>query len=283
MKKAVIIILILVNHYLLLGQNLVVNPFFSKTSDTISELIDNNKGLRGFGTVDFYHPSSEKLFPWNVPPNTYLGYTYPKCGDGFGGFFYYSYIDAMENISSYFEHIQFALIDTLQNNKNYEISFYIKLANKHYAGNNLGILFSKETNFVSCIDIRYGFRLVDYVNCFDQTTKAHIEITDSHILIDTSWTKVTAIFKAEGGEQYMTIGVFWQENPKIIKAYERVKKPPSISRMRNLRIRRMFSKVLKREILVENLYKAPPTTQWNSDKERGAYYFIDCVSVELIE
>ncbi|MDD3875184.1 MAG: hypothetical protein PHT69_01035 [Bacteroidales bacterium] len=277
MNKAVIIILVLVNHYLLLGQNLVVNSDFRKTTDTISDLIDNNEGLRGFGTVDFYHPSAERFFPWIVPPNTAMGYANPKCGDGFGGFIYYTYIDVLGNVRPCFEHIQFALVEKLERNKHYRVSFFIKLANNKYAGKNLGILFSKESNFVRCPDIRYR-RFVDYVNCFDHTTKAHIEISDPQILIDTSWTKVTAIYKAEGGEQYMTIGVFWQENPKIIKAYERLKNSPL-----NSRLRRRFSKVLKREILVENPYKTPPTTQWDSYKERGAYYFIDCVSVEKIE
>jgi len=134
------LLILLINPLFLIGQNLVINPDFQKTSDTISEIIDNIKGLRGFGTVDFFYPSSEKFFPWHVPPNTYLGYAYPKCGDGFGGFFYFSYTDVMGNKSPYFEHIQFALNDTLQKNKNYEIIFYIKLANKQCAGNNLEVV-----------------------------------------------------------------------------------------------------------------------------------------------
>jgi len=130
---------------------------------------------------------------------------------------------------------------------------------------------------VNCADVKFR-HIVDYVNCFDQTTKADIEITDPKVLIDTSWTKVVATYKAKGGEQYMTIGVFWQNNPKIIKVYEKTKK----SIISNRKIRKL-AKVLKREILVRNPYKAPPTTQWNSNKEEGAYYFIDCVSVVKIQ
>jgi hypothetical protein len=281
MKKTFVLFWIIISHYLLLSQNLVLNPDVSKTSKMISDVVDNNKGLKGFGTVDFYHPSAGKFFPWLIPPNIHLGYANPKCGNSFAGFGCYFFKDSDKNYFVGVEHIQFSLTDTLKKDKSYTISFYIKLANQYYASNTLGVLFSKDSNFVNCGYVKYQNR-VEYVDCYDATSKADIEIMDSRLLIDTSWTEVKTTYKAQGGERYMTIGLFWQDNPKIIKAYKKAKNKSNIYWL-NIRKKARLSKVMKRELLVKNPYKIPPTTQWSFSNERGAYYFIDCVSVEEIK
>ncbi len=266
--------------HLIIGQNLIVNPDFRKTSDEIFDLIDNLDGLKGFGTVDFYHSSNEKFFPWNVPPYNWLGFAHPLCGEGYGGFILYNYRGPIGNIRASFEHIQFFFKEPLIKDSTYQICFYIKLANRQYFSKKLGIFFSADSNFVTCSNARMG-RHIDYINCFDSSKKAHIEINDILLLSDTSWTKISANYTALGGEKYMTIGVFWQENRKISKAYFKCKKRTSNYLINTYRQNRL-AKIFKQELLDKNPYIMPPTTQWGLDnKEKGAYYFIDCVSVEL--
>jgi len=276
----VFFLFILFLSHLISGQNLIVNPDFRKTSDEISDLINNLDGLKGFGTVDFYHSSNEKFFPWNVPPNNWLGFAHPLCGDGYGGFILFNYRDRIGSIHASFEHIQFFLKEPLIKDSTYQICFYIKLANRQYFSEKLGIFFSTDSVFLTCSEAKMG-RFINYINCFDSSKKANIEITDIQLLSDTSWTNISANYTAIGGEKYMTVGVFWQDNKRIIKAYNKSKKRTSSYFINTYREKRL-AKIIKQELLVKNPYIMPPTTQWGLDnKGRGAYYFIDCVSVEL--
>ena len=120
-------------------------------------------------------------------------YQYARTGDAYIGLFYFNGNDLRN-------YCQVKLITSLKAGKRYYAEHYINLADGCiYGCNNIGMLFTKTAKYVDTVNFPYGVlaanpQILNYGN---------------PVIIDTqNWVKVSGIFKATGGEQYLTLGNF---------------------------------------------------------------------------
>ena len=130
-----------------------------------------------------------------VPPNI-ISYQKPKSGNNMAGILILS--DGMVN--SYREFIQNKLIVTLEHDRIYKISFYYSVDAGSAAGgcppNQFGV-FGSMTEFKD-------------TNAFFLSHLTPLASSDKNKFVDdtSGWHQCEIIFKANGGENYLTIGNF---------------------------------------------------------------------------
>lgn len=216
------------------------------------------------GTPDYYHVCSrDSIFSI---PNNFSGIYYPNSGNAFWGI-------VLLAPDSYFEHIQSELIKPLEEGKSYKVSFWVRLVHQFsdYIAYNIGACFSSKGNIL-------GDRIVSghsYISGMQPTMKADVCNEKSFFLSDTIWTEISGTYVANGGEKYITIGMFWDNNPKVIKAWKKVKNNE------NNRTIRLFKKITKMYLLKKNPYVYE--IYKNRTDKPYAYYLIDNVSVVEIK
>ncbi len=180
--------------------NLVPNSSFENYSTcplTYSQ-IDNAIGWfqpNTYGSSTDYYNSCT---PWNyvsVPSNS-LGFQYAKSGNAYAGFMLY-----WANAANYREYLEVELTDTMISGEQYCISFYVSLADiMQYGINRIGAYISNNPVYYNSPS--YQPILV----------QPQVENT-SGILSDTSnWTLISGVYVANGGEKYLTIGNFYDDN-----------------------------------------------------------------------
>jgi gliding motility-associated-like protein len=124
------------------------------------------------------------------PPNLGSWYQFPKDGENFAGFFI---LDPMN--WNYREYIQNELKTELENDKVYEIKFFIN-ASENY-------------NQTSCLDIYFSKTQVFSTSKENLPYLAQVQNDRENYFQDTlNWTLVSYSYKATGGEKFMTIGCF---------------------------------------------------------------------------
>lgn len=130
-------------------------------------------------------------------PNNFAGQVIPKHGRACVGIILRS--DPLNYTLSpkYSEHIQNELCDTLSRGQLYCMKMYVSLADKSgIACDGLGVYFSQN---------RIAFKYKDDVLKYDP----QIESQEGNIvLVKDEWVEYSGIYRANGGEQYMTIGNF---------------------------------------------------------------------------
>ncbi len=191
MKYIFTILFILNLTYISNSQNLVPNPSFEDTIECpyTTQQINFSKFWNSptEGSPDYYNKCTESPFV-SIPKNMF-GWQYPKTGSAYVGISLFS-----PTSISFREYIQTELINLLDVNKKYYIVFFINLSNRsNYAVNNIGVYFSN-TSFYEA-------------HKHELTFNTQIENSSSNPLTDTlNWMKVEGIYKAKGGEKYITIG-----------------------------------------------------------------------------
>ncbi len=196
------------------GVNLVKNPSFEEYY-SCPEKID----AHGVLTIvkDWFQPTSGSADYYNVcgmrecgVPRNKLGVQYPHSGNGYCGI-YCSKTD-------YREYLQTKLLDTLQVGKRYELTFYVSLS-EYSSGSvaTIGALFSR-----NCLQDTGTYTLmhkevISVTPTISQTIATYytpqVQNDYFRVLTNTaSWSKISGIFVAEGGEQYLTIGNFLPAN-----------------------------------------------------------------------
>jgi len=147
------------------------------------------------GSTDLMSTCSNSIavgLPWN-----FSGFQNPRTGNSLVGFA--THIWHNDTIDR--EYLEVRLLDTLKVFKKYCVSFYVSYAslmNWHLPTSALGAYFSNDS-------------LVYYSNNY---TTIHVtpQIRNpyNNIISDTvNWVLISGILTATGGEQYMTIGNFW--------------------------------------------------------------------------
>ena len=129
-----------------------------------------------------------------VPLNTFgRGFQYAHSGNGYINFFLV--VDDGFNVN-FRNYLQAKLLTNLQLNKCYYIEFFISLNNAYLIGcNNISLLLG---------DTAIKSNKSKYVSAIPQ-----IQQYGNPVIIDTlNWVKISGIYKAHGGEQYITIGNF---------------------------------------------------------------------------
>ncbi|MCF8258705.1 MAG: T9SS type A sorting domain-containing protein [Flavobacteriales bacterium] len=193
----------------LLAQNLVVNPSFEQTASNCG-----NFGGEGFFTdlAATWNSansnsagdscSSPDLFaPCNVVfgigvtamPDNELGWQYARTGERYVG------IITHEPLSNYREYIQGRTSAPLQAGQQYCVSFFVSRAdNVPYATNNMGVYFSNTEYW------RDACPSNSLINVTPQLNYTCAPITDT-----LNWVRLEWSYTATGGEQYFTIGNFF--------------------------------------------------------------------------
>ena len=207
-----IVLLIAIN--LNAQSNLVPNPSFEQYINCpINNTLEN--GLAN--CPDFwYKPNQRSAVYWSVcsngvpngkggvPYNIAFGnsYQYPKTGVSYMAMGYVN--------NDYNDYIQIKLFDSLKANKKYYGEYYVSLFDPCvYGCNNIAMLFTNNVVYADTINkslLIAAPQIVSYGN---------------PIIIDTmGWVKISSIFTAQGGEQYLTLGNFTSKANNQIKTFQ---------------------------------------------------------------
>lgn len=203
MRYFLVLLLIVISVKTLLSQsNLVYNGNFEeKLSTNINpgEIFKakywNNPTN---ATPDYLNVIASLLM--RIPKNS-LGYQIAHSDSGYAGIVPYNYV---QFDSTYKEYIQGTLIKPL-NTRSYFFSMYVSLADipLHYsyyvAIKNLAVYFSQNQVFVATTGtLPFTPQIIADTTVFYSDT--------------LNWMKISGIYKASGGEQYLTIGNFSDNN-----------------------------------------------------------------------
>jgi hypothetical protein len=146
------------------------------------------------GSPDLYNTCSGPS-GFQVPSN-FLGYQYPKTGNGYAGFYLYSINDQQE-------YIEAELMQPLIAGKKYCVEFFISLSNLScYAINKIGVHFSLDSLLASN-------NL--YIQVSTDVSSGSSTVTDT-----MNWVRVYGEFVANGNEKFLTIGHFYPDTNTII-------------------------------------------------------------------
>jgi OmpA-OmpF porin, OOP family len=217
-------------------ENLVSNPSFESMDGKLKKLKQINVAKYWNSPTalkaDLF--SKKKDAPVSAPVNIY-GKEHPKDGDNYAGILLYSY-----NNKSPRTYVQTQLINPLTSGLDYCVKFHISLSDlSKYAVNNIGLHFGVEPlSLEGKGDIIF--------NKSDEFSRVIRDGANKVYNARYNWETVCGIYRADGKEQFITIGNFF--NNKDTK-YEKLKK-------------------------LENF----PGTQIPS-----AYYYVDNIEVFLIE
>ncbi|NOG94459.1 MAG: gliding motility-associated C-terminal domain-containing protein [Bacteroidetes bacterium] len=154
------------------------------------------------GSSDLFHECSSML---GVPSSIWGGYQYAKTGKSFSGIVLYVKPKSFPEAYRYREYIENKLIMPLKKDVIYCIGFHINLSNSSvYAVSNIGIYLSNDSTLSSFP--KYGGQMPYYTLPY----KPQLENDFGNIIKDTlDWVKLEWEYKAIGGEQFITIGNFY--------------------------------------------------------------------------
>ncbi len=129
---------------------------------------------------------------WNAGlPLNINGYQFARTDSVYAGIFCYRTVNSRE-------YLEVPLTDTLINNHNYCVKYYVSLANNYgTAISNMGAYFSTDSLLDNSL-----YNTIDYV-------VPQVENPSTNMLNDTAnWMLVSGSFIANGGEKFITIGNF---------------------------------------------------------------------------
>lgn len=245
------------------AQNLVLNPSFENYHSLpymytkLDSFFCNGWFNPNESTPDFFTPEA-MLGEFGVPYNAF-GKHLPFDGKCYIGMGLLKWDGAMEFISG-------TLIEKLERGNKYKLIFYIKSAgnSSRFFAKNVGVKFSQKRYVIPGIPVYQDLFLYN-------TVKA--DFSHNEFLTDTTWQKIEGEYVAKGDEQYFTIGIFhaheWNLESRIDKYFNVYRKPKK-----------------KEKFLCKNqdVLLLNPTYKHNENFNiEDAYYFIDNISVELIE
>ncbi|HXB39883.1 MAG TPA: gliding motility-associated C-terminal domain-containing protein [Bacteroidia bacterium] len=192
-------------------QNLVPNWSFENISICPTNCIGATTSTLAIGWQNPNNASSD-LFNicdtqicgggWNIPchgvPSNCWGWQNPRTGLSYSGFAVYGKSISQPNLREY---IEIKLSDTLRKNKNYCMSFYSSLADSFsgYATSRMGCNISQGsvTNYA-----QYLIPAIPQIqNPFNNYLNDKI-----------NWTEIKGLYNANGGENYITIGNFFDDS-----------------------------------------------------------------------
>lgn len=164
------------------------------------------------GTPDYFNRCCKnKNYP-GVPEN-FAGRQEPRTGDAYMGIIVYSYFDP-ETGHDYREYIQVQLNDSLKKGELYFVRFYVSLANRtNFESPCIGAVLSKEA-----IGPKLGRDEMHRLHSPPMPYKPQIQNDSTRFIsYDTNWVEISGVYKAGGGEKYLTIGDFYSTKQNIIR------------------------------------------------------------------
>jgi gliding motility-associated-like protein len=145
-------------------------------------------------TTDVFNSCSTANFL--STPSNISGFQFPKSGRGYIGICtYWSTLDAID----YREYISIRLSESLKSKHKYCINYYASSSDLvKYASNNLGA-------YISSDSLNFSWPFLQNIPVLPQ-------INHTNIITDTAnWTLISGEFIAQGGEQFLTIGNFFND------------------------------------------------------------------------
>ncbi|KAB2912897.1 MAG: gliding motility-associated C-terminal domain-containing protein [Bacteroidetes bacterium] len=208
--KFYIVLLILLNGYIGLSQNLVPNPSFEEKHMCPF----NSVQWRDFGsmvkdwyspnfqTPDYFHPCSSNpssSAPFNTRFFPCTNHLIAKDGEAYVGI---ALGKKQGNTPNILEYIQVQLLKPLHKNKKYVVSFNIALNDcSGFSYSHFGAYVSKQldTNYISYPDTQ----------CCRFIPQIEPQIYSPETIINTNgWKEIKGVFSSSGGERWLTIGMF---------------------------------------------------------------------------
>ncbi len=178
------------------SQNLVPNPSF-ETYTVCPTNVNNGEPFQGppwyiptDGSTDYLNACAN---PGNAGvPNNLFGNQNAHTGVAYAGIgmWFVSFV--------YREYLTVPLTETLMADTAYEVSFYVSRAENSCGEDKIGAYFSQTP------PPNVGIGVLP----FDPQVSSNLGIISNN----TDWTLITGCFVAEGGEQYMTLGNFFNNN-----------------------------------------------------------------------
>ena len=187
------------------SQNLVLNPSFEDTLPC--NQINNPPSLTCYpwfmptnGSTDYFREVPSCGWEY-IAPATMFGYQYARTGIAYCGLGVWS---RSQLIPHYREYLEGILMDTLKIGHTYCVSFYVVNANiTRFFSSDIQLYFSQDSA------INYTTNYV--MNFVPQITN------NNGIIYDTlNWTQVSGTYIAGGGEKFITIGNFKDDNTIIL-------------------------------------------------------------------
>jgi gliding motility-associated-like protein len=176
------------------SQNLIINPSFEDTTqcpNTGGQISYAPNWVSANGaTPDLFNACANQTTTGVGIPNTGFGYQYPRTGNGFAGF----WVNC--GLTTCREYIQAELTDTLVEDKEYCLTFFVNLFNYRFAAiSQVGAYFSSTPIFSSTtLNLPYIPQIINPQGSY---------LTDT-----VNWMKISGTYKAIGGEKHITIGCF---------------------------------------------------------------------------
>jgi outer membrane protein OmpA-like peptidoglycan-associated protein len=211
-KSIVLIAMVLGSIFCSAQTNLVPNPTFEKIGKKIKYLgqiiVAEPWVSPTLAAADLY-VAKTKNYSISIPDNAY-GEEKPMKGSGYAGIMGYSYKNKMPRT-----YLQVQLTQKLKAGTAYCVRYHVSLADlSKYATNHMGVAITKNAVSANNTDVLK-------VESFVESRKLAIYEKQFY------WTPICGVFKAEGGEQFLTIGNFTEdENLTITK----VKRPRGFSK-----------------------------------------------------
>jgi hypothetical protein len=175
------------------GQNLVPNPSFE-------EMISCPEGIGDFSVAswyspslaspDYFHPCGENN---SGAPQNGFGNQLARTGDGYVGV---HLSDLAKTSTDYREYIQCELLEPLESGELYAISFFVSRTDSSVkACDNLGAYLSSGP-------------LLSSDNLYLPVVPQVVSPPNEPIISSTEWIEIHDTIVADGGEQFLSIGVF---------------------------------------------------------------------------
>lgn len=211
------IMFVFLTGFAVFSQNLVLNPDFEEFKDCPWDIGMFNNNVKHWsspnrGSTDFFRSC---LKTGKVYEN-YNGKQHPASGKGYAGMYCYAMDD-------YREYVQGELSKTLEQGKQYEMSFHISLSEASaVALKSLSVLFTQErigyemnkTSVFNTPDSHYARfsniteKFID-LNSLKVAFQSVYRANADHYYNDVdNWEKITFIYTAKGQERFFTIGNF---------------------------------------------------------------------------
>lgn len=202
MKQVALYILVFFLPITLSAQNLIENGSFEEyyaCPGGTYRHIDLAKGwfsiIEMGGSTDYYNVCSTN--PDHLVPNGTAGFQYSFDGVAHGGFIL---IVEPPNGSNWREFVETKLKETLIDDTNYCLQYHLSLANKSmYAISKFGAVLSNDSLL--------------YKDVYFDSVKLSIPNTQGIIADTLDWVTIQGEYRANGTENFITIGNFFLESP----------------------------------------------------------------------
>lgn len=180
------------------SQNLIPNPGFEDyigcpslfySIDSLQNWFNPSPWTLGGGSPDYFN-ACDTVNGVGVP-NNFLGYQNAHNGNAYCGL----YLNSLTPNSTWREYIEVQLISPLDSNTCYEFSLYANLSNNAmYTTNVISVLFSD--SLISTVNNNYVLPFTPQINLTGAACDS------------LNWTKYSANYTANGGEQFIVLGNF---------------------------------------------------------------------------